>query len=94
MIEIIKNNRKLDRVSRCQHTFTRATQPRGKIDMFEIHDFIWPNFEPVKIFTEWAPRLIQSISCDVRLFVSLSVRHTLETTLPEGLESSGRRAYR
>ena len=67
MIEIIKNNRKLDRVSRCQHTFTRATQPRGKIDMFEIHDFIWPNFETVKIFTEWAPRLIQSISCDVCL---------------------------
>ena len=46
------------------------------------------------IFTESALRPIQSVSRDVRLFVSLSVRHTLETTLPEGLETSGRRAYR
>ena len=46
------------------------------------------------IFTESALRPIQSISRDVRLCVSLSVRHTLETTLPEGLETSGRRAYR
>ena len=42
------------------------------------------------VFTESALRPIQSVSRDVRL----SVRHTLETTLPEGLESSGRRAYR
>ena len=50
------------------------------------------------VFTEPALRPIQSMSCDVRmslcLFVSLSVRHTLETTLPEGLETSGRRVYR
>ena len=46
------------------------------------------------IFTESALRPIQSISHDVRMSVSLSVRHTLETTLPEGLETSGRRAYR
>ena len=48
----------------------------------------------VVVFTESALRQIQSISRDVRMFVSLSVRHTLETTLPEGLETSGRRAYR
>ena len=50
------------------------------------------------IFTESALRPIQSISRDVRMcvcgFVSLFVRHTLETTLPEGLQTSGRRAYR
>ena len=50
------------------------------------------------LFTESALRPIQSISRDVRLFVCVSVclfvRHTLETTLPEGLETSGRRAYR
>ena len=46
------------------------------------------------LFNESALRPIQSISCDVRLCVSLSVGHTLETTLPEGLETSGRRAYR
>ena len=50
------------------------------------------------IFTESALRPIQSISrnvrMSVRLFVFLFVRHTLETTLPEGLETSGRRAYR
>ena len=45
-------------------------------------------------FTESALRPIQSVSRDVRLFVCVSVRHTLETTLPEGLETSGRRAYR
>ena len=49
-------------------------------------------------FTESALRPIQSIIRDVRmslcLFVFLFVRHTLETTLPEGLETSGRRAYR
>ena len=45
-------------------------------------------------FTESALRPIQSISRDVRMFVLLFVRHTLETTLPEGLETSGRRAYR
>ena len=49
---------------------------------------------PSQIFTESALRPIQSVSRDVRLHVCLSVRHTLETTLPEGLESSGRRAYR
>ena len=47
-----------------------------------------------EIFTESALRPIQSKSRDVRMFVSLSVRHTLETTLPKGLETSGRRAYR
>ena len=41
-------------------------------------------------FNESALRPIHSISRDVRP----SVRHTLETTLPEGLESSGRMAYR
>ena len=54
--------------------------------------------EALRIFSESALRPIQSISCDVRLFVCLFVcgfvRHTLETTLPEGLETSGRRAYR
>ena len=52
----------------------------------------------IQVFTESALMPIQSISRDVRifvcLFVSLFVRHTLETTLPEGLETSGRRAYR
>ena len=47
-----------------------------------------------QLFTESALRPIQSVSRDVRLFVCLCVRHTLETTLPEGLETSGRRAYR
>ena len=46
--------------------------------------------EGLVIFHESALRPIHSISRDVRLFVG----HTLETTLPEGLESSGRRAYR
>ena len=50
------------------------------------------------VFTESALRPIQSISLDVCLFVCLSVclsvGHTLETTLPEELETSGRRAYR
>ena len=46
------------------------------------------------IFNEWALRPIHSISRDVRLFVCVFVRHTLETTLPEGLETSGRMAYR
>ena len=50
------------------------------------------------IFTESALRPIQSVSRDVRLFVCLFVcgfvGHTLETTLPEGLETSGRMAYR
>ena len=46
------------------------------------------------IFTESALRPIQSVSRDVRLSLCLSVRHTLETTLPKGLETSGRRAYR
>ena len=49
-------------------------------------------------FNESALRPIHSISRDVRLsvslFVALFVRHTLETTLPEGLETSGRMAYR
>ena len=57
---------------------------KNKPDLFEI----------VVIFTESALRPIQSLSRDVRLFVCLCVRHTLETTLPEGLESSGRMAYR
>ena len=48
----------------------------------------------IMFFTESALRPIQSVSRDVRLCVCVSVRHTLETTLPEGLESSGRRAYR
>ena len=50
------------------------------------------------VFTESALRPIQSVSRDVRLWVCLYVcmfvGHTLETTLPEGLETSGRRAYR
>ena len=49
-------------------------------------------------FNDLALRPIHSISRDVRLFVSLCVAlfvgHTLETTLPEGLETSGRMAYR
>ena len=48
----------------------------------------------LRLFTESALRPIQSISRDVRLFVCLFVLHTLETTLPKGLETSGRRAYR
>ena len=47
-----------------------------------------------QLFTKLALRPIQSVSRDVRIFVCLFVRHTLETTLPEGLETSGRRAYR
>ena len=62
-----------------------------------ILEFNNPRFQQ-QIFTESALRPNQSISRDVRifvcLFVCLSVRHTLETTLPEGLETSGRRAYR
>ena len=46
------------------------------------------------IFNESALRPIHSISRDVRLSVCVFVRHTLETTLPEGLETSGRMAYR
>ena len=46
------------------------------------------------LFTESALRPIQSISRDVRMCVLIFVRHTLETTLPEGLETSGRMAYR
>ena len=58
----------------------------------------WKMSERKQLFTELAHRPIQSISRDVRMSVCLSlclcVRHTLETTLPEGLETSGRRAYR
>ena len=43
-----------------------------------------------QIFKESALRPILSIS----LSVCVSVRHTPETTLPDGLETSGRRAYR
>ena len=46
------------------------------------------------IFNESALKPIHSISRDVRLSLCGFVRHTLETTLPEGLESSGRMAYR
>ena len=46
------------------------------------------------LFKESALRPILSISRDVRMFVCLFVRHTPETTLPDGLETSGRRAYR
>ena len=46
------------------------------------------------IFNESALRPIHSISRNVRLCVCVCVRHTLETTLPEGLETSGRMAYR
>ena len=45
-------------------------------------------------FTESALRPIQSISRDVRLSLCLFVGYTLENTPPEGLETSGRRAYR
>ena len=50
-----------------------------------------------RFFTESALRPIQSISRDVRLFVCalslcIFVGHTLKTTLPKGLESSGRKA--
>ena len=44
-------------------------------------------------FKESALRLILSISRDVRTFVCVFVRHTPETTLPNGLETSGEREY-
>ena len=55
----------------------------------------------VMIFTEsalWADSVYKlrcpSVCLFVSLCVALFVRHTLETTLPEGLETSGRREYR
>ena len=39
-------------------------------------------------------RFSQKVAMSVSLSLCVSVRHTLETTLPEGLEISGRRAYR
>ena len=73
----------------------RLEIPTLDISVFLHHEVRWKSSS---LFTESALRPIQSISCDVRLFVCLSVclsvGHTLETTLPEGLETSGRRAYR
>ena len=52
-----------------------------------------PNGLYVKIYTEAAPKSIQSISCDVRLFVCVCVCPILEVALPDGQETSGQRAY-
>ena len=50
-----------------------------------------PNSFMATIFTVSTPRLIQSISRDVRY---MSVLPLLKTPLPAGMETSGRRAYR
>ena len=71
---------------------------QGAVCVLTPGDMSCNNVTPGVLFTESALRPIQSISRDVRMFVCLSlclsVRHTLETTLPDGLETSGRRAYR
>ena len=65
----------------------KITKPWAQEMPYDTNPFIL-------LFNESALRPIHSISCDVRLCVCVFVRHTLETTLPEGLETSGRMAYR
>ena len=62
-----------------------------------IHQEAWRNkyFSPLN-FSLNRPlgRFSHRVAMSVCLSVCLCVRHTLETTLPDGLETSGRRAYR
>ena len=62
------------------------------LQIYEVSQHIlsvWEDQDLCYIFTESAPRPIQSIRCDVR--VLCVVCPLLETTLPGGLETSGRR---
>ena len=67
---------------------------RASRDWFIAGNSIFGDVHFQIIFNESALRPIHSISRDVRLSVCGFVGHTLETTLPEGLETSGRMAYR
>ena len=55
-----------------------------------------PHGLPQELFSLNRPlgRFSHRVAMSVCLSVCVRVRHTLETTLPDGLETSGRRAYR
>ena len=72
------------------HHIEKIQESAPSVNILNCEKSIYNSF----LFNESALRPIHSISRDVRLCVCVCVRHTLETTLPEGLESSGRMAYR
>ena len=51
-------------------------------------------FLKVYIFNEMAPRLIQSVGCNIHLYVCLCDCPISETARPNELEISGQRVYR